>query len=319
MNRLKTMIRPIVTLALAGLLLAGGAAATEVRIGYQKSSLNLIVLKSRGILEQRLAAAGHSVKWHEFAAGPQLLEALAVGSVDVGMTGDTPPIFAQAAGTPLVYVGFEPPKPQASAILVPADSAIRKLADLKGKRIALQKGSSAHWLLVRALDKAGLKWDDIQPAYLAPAEARAAFERGSVDAWVIWDPFYAAAQKSLAPRVLASGDGLVANQSFYLASRRFAAEQTRLLQAVFDALSDNDDFLEQQPAEAARVLSRAVGLDVPTFDQVVARRPSFKVTWLTPQVVAEQQRIADRFAELKLIPKPVAVKEIVWQPQPQPQ
>ncbi|WP_255990647.1 sulfonate ABC transporter substrate-binding protein [Chitinolyticbacter albus] len=307
---MKRLLAPLLALA----LVAGTVHATEVRIGYQKSSLNLIVLKSRGILEKRLAEGGHTVKWHEFAAGPQLLEALAAGSVDVGMTGDTPPIFAQSAGSPLVYVGFEPPKPQASAILVPSDSPIRKLADLKGKRVALQKGSSAHYLLVRALDKAGLKWEDIQPAYLTPAEARAAFERGAIDAWAIWDPFYAAAEKTVKPRVLTTGEGLSANQSFYLAAKPFANKESRLLQIVFDALTDNDDFLEKQPAEAAQVLSRAVGLDVPTFERVIERRPSFKVTWLTPQVVAEQQRIADRFAELKLIPKPVTVKEIVWQP-----
>ncbi|SMC17692.1 sulfonate transport system substrate-binding protein [Andreprevotia lacus DSM 23236] len=301
--------------ALLALALAGTAAAAEIHIGYQKSSLNLIVLKSRGLLEKKLAAQGNTVKWTEFAAGPQLLEALNVGSIDFGMTGDTPPIFAQAGGTQLVYVGYEPPKPQASAILVPADSPIKKLADLKGKKIALQKGSSAHWLLVRALDQNGLKWDDIQPVFLAPADARAAYESKAVDAWAIWDPYYAAAERALKPRVLTTGEGLSANYTFYLASRQFAAQQGKQLQQVFDALSDNDDFLDKQPRETAQILSKAIGLDVPTFETVVSRRPSFRVSWLTPQVAADQQRIADRFAELKLIPKTITVKDIVLPPQ----
>jgi sulfonate transport system substrate-binding protein len=152
-----------------------------LRIGFQKGSLNLALLKSYGLLEQRLP--GTKVQWTEFPAGPQLLEALALGSVDLGATGDAPPVFAQAAGKDVVYVGAEPPKPDSSAVLVKPDSALRTLADLKGKRVALQKGSSAHFLTVRAVRQAGLAWADIQPVYLPPADARAAFERGSVDAW----------------------------------------------------------------------------------------------------------------------------------------
>lgn len=307
-------ILPRFVAALASLALAGAGLAAEIHIGYQKSSLNLIVLKSRGLLEKRLAKDGHTVKWSEFAAGPQLLEALNVGSVDFGMTGDTPPIFAQANGTQLVYVGFEPPKPQSSAILVPQTSPIRSIAELKGKRVAVQKGSSAHYLLVKALDNAGLKWDDIQPAYLAPAEARAAFERGAVDAWAIWDPFYAAVQQSANPRVLATGKGLSSNHTFYLASRDFAAKQPKLVQSVFDALSENDDFLEQQPKEAARLLAGFTGLDASVFDLVIQRRPSFRVGWLDDATIRDQQKVADRFAELGLIPKAVNVRDIVYRP-----
>ncbi|MFG6459405.1 ABC transporter substrate-binding protein [Roseateles sp. BYS96W] len=157
-----------------------------LRIGFQKGSFNLALLKSYGLLEQRLA--GTRVQWIEFPAGPHLLEALALGSVAFGATGDAPPVFAQAAGKDVVYVGAEPPKPDSSALLVRPDSALTTLAGLKGRRIALQKGSSAHFLTVQAVKKAGLSWADIQPVYLAPAEARAAFERGAVDVWAVWDP-----------------------------------------------------------------------------------------------------------------------------------
>jgi sulfonate transport system substrate-binding protein len=114
--------------------------------------------------------------------------------------GEAPPIFAQAAGANLVYVANEPPSPRSEAIVVPGDSGLKTVAQLKGKKIALNKGSNVHYLLVRAIEKAGLKYSDITPVYLPPADARAAFERGSVDAWVIWDPLLAAAEKQLGAR-----------------------------------------------------------------------------------------------------------------------
>ena len=197
-------------------------APEQLRIGYQKAAVNLVVLKQKGVLEKRFPNT--RIGWVEFPAGPQLLEALSVGSLEFGLTGDSPPVFAQAAGKDLLYVGVEPPKPDSSAILVLGDSPIRSLAELKGKKIALQKGSSSHYLLVRAVDKAGLKWSDIQPIYLAPADARAAFERKSVDAWAIWDPFYAAIELAIKPRVLATGRELSSNNSFYLASRPFTTQ-----------------------------------------------------------------------------------------------
>ena len=163
-----------------------GKTPDVLRIGYQKSAANLVVVKQQGTLEKRFPHT--RVSWIEFPAGPQLLEALSVGSLDFGLTGDSPPVFAQAAGKDLLYVGAEPPKPDSSAILVPKDSPLRSLSDLKGKKVALQKGSSAHYLLVAALEKAHLQWTDIQAIYLTPADARAAFERNSVDAWAIWDP-----------------------------------------------------------------------------------------------------------------------------------
>ena len=164
-----------------------------VRIGFQKYG-KLVLLKSKGTLEKKLKPLGYKVEWTEFPSGPPLLEALNVGAIDFGNTGEAPPIFAQAAGAPLVYVAHEPPAPKGEAILVPKDSPIKTVADLKGKKVALNKGSNVHYLLVKALEKAGVKYSEIEPVFLAPADARAAFERGSVDAWVIWDPFQAAAE-----------------------------------------------------------------------------------------------------------------------------
>ena len=148
-----------------------------LRIGFQKSASLLALQKSQGTLEKRLAPLGVAVKWVEFPAGPQLLEGLNVGAVDVGFVGEAPPIFAQAAGAKFVYIGNDPAAPEAEAIVVPKDSPIKAVADLKGKKVALNKGSNVHYLLVQARWKRrGLKYSDIQPVFLPPADARAAFE-----------------------------------------------------------------------------------------------------------------------------------------------
>src|SRR6187402_24007 len=234
-------------------------APEQLRIGYQKSAVNLVILKQKSVLEKRFPNT--KVTWAEFPAGPQLLEALSVGSLEFGLTGDSPPVFAQAAGKDLLYVGVEPPKPDSSALLVLNDSPIRKLADIRGKKIALQKGSSAHYLLVRAVEKAGLQWSDIQPIYLAPADARAAFERKSVDAWAIWDPFYAASELALKPRVLATGRDLSSNNSFYLASRPFVTQHPQVLAVLYEELTRADRLAQENRPEVIKLVSAFSGLD----------------------------------------------------------
>ena len=215
------------------------AASDTLRIGYQKYG-TLVLLKAQGTLEKRLAPLGIQVKWAEFPGGPQLLEALNVGSVDFGTTGETPPIFAQAAGADLQYVAYEPPAPKGEAIVVAKDSPLKSVKDLKGKRVALNKGSNVHYLLVKALEKAGLKYEDVQTVFLNPSDARAAFERGSVDAWVIWDPFLAAAEHQLGARQLADGVGLVSNHQFYLASRRYAEQNGKVVKLIVEELARLD-------------------------------------------------------------------------------
>lgn len=284
----------------------------ELRIAFQKGSVNLALLRVRGSLEQRLP--GTSVKWVEFPAGPQLLEALAVGSVDLGATGDTPPVFAQAAGKELLYVGAEPPKPDASAVLVRADSPLRSLPELKGKRIALQKGSSSHYFLLKVLERAQLAWSDIQPHYLPPADARAAFERGAIDAWAIWDPYYAAAELEGKARALTTSRGFTNNNSVYLAAPTFVQRYPDTLQRVFDALTETDHWARANRRDAAQRYADFSGLTLATAYRLLERRPPSPVGPITPQIVADQQRVADAFAQLQLIPRPIRVADIAWQP-----
>ncbi|CAN7508758.1 sulfonate ABC transporter substrate-binding protein [Trinickia sp. LjRoot230] len=293
----------------------GGAAlaqrpAATLRIGYQKYG-TLVLLKARGTLEKRLASENVTVSWLQFPAGPQLLEGLNAGALDFGTVGETPPIFAQAANVDFVYVGYEPPAPTSEAIVVARHSPIKTVTDLRGKRVALNKGSNVHYLLVRALARAGLSYADIQPIYLAPADARAAFTQGSVDAWVIWDPYFAAIERQTDARVLVDGTGLVDNTQFYLASRKFASTEPRLVHTVLDQLSTLDAWCRANPAAVARELAPSVGLDAATVE-VAARRAAYGAARVTPAVLASQQTIADTFSGLKLIPKQIAVKDAQW-------
>ena len=304
-------------ISIAGLSLATAipawavGAPGELRIGYQKNGA-ILVAKQQGLIERRLSALGvGAVKWIEFPAGPPLLEALSVGSIDVGATGDTPPIFAQAAGADLVYVARIPAS--GSAILVPEASPLRGLADLKGKRVAFTKGSSSHNVTVEALKKAGLGYADITPVYLSPADAAAAFARGSIDAWTIWDPFFALAEKNQRARVLARVEDIVASSSFYLANARFAKARPNVLKAVIEELARAGTWADANRDTLAQVLSDATGVDLEA-QRVAVRRARYGVEPITPEIAAQQQAIADQFHRLGLIPKPIVVRDAVWTP-----
>ncbi|MDZ8223425.1 MULTISPECIES: sulfonate ABC transporter substrate-binding protein [unclassified Nostoc] len=288
------------------------ASSITVRIGYQKASTVLYALKTRGELEKAFAASGTSVTWSEFPAGPPLLEALNAGSIDFGYTGESPPIFAQAGGIPLVYVAYDPWSPKAEAILVPKDSPIKSVAELKGKKVAFAKGSNANYLLVKALEKAGVQYSDIQPITLTPADARAAFERKKVDAWAIWDPYLAAVQAATGARTLVDATGLAPNRGYYLAAKSFVDAKPDSLKIVLDQVKKVSDWAKNNPSEIAKFLSPALGIDAPVLE-IAEKRREHNVLPLTDEVIAKQQEIADTFYKIKLIPKEIKVKEIVWQ------
>lgn len=309
MTLLRTLARWTAPWLLAAVSLhASAQASTTLRIGFQKSASLLTLQKSSGSLEKKLAPLGVAVKWVEFPAGPQLLEGLNVGAVDVGFVGEAPPIFAQAAGAKFVYIGFDPAAPEAEAIVVPQGSSIKTVADLKGRKVALNKGSNVHYLLVKALEKNGLKITDIQPVYLPPADARAAFERGAVDAWVIWDPFLAAVEQQSHARLLADGRGLVNNYAYYLAERSFAEKQPQVIQALFEDTQTQATWLKANLKAAAAVIAPLQGLPVEVVEKSLSRY-QFGVKPLQPAIAAEQQKIADTFHALGLIPKPVRVAD----------
>ncbi|APA87990.1 sulfonate ABC transporter substrate-binding protein [Paraburkholderia sprentiae WSM5005] len=284
--------------------------AKELRIGYQKAASTLVLLKAHGTLEKRLAPLGIAVKWTEFPAGPQLLEGLNVGAIDFGYVGEAPPVFAQAAGANFVYTAYEVPTPHAEGILVHPDAPIRTLADLKGKKIALNKGSDVHWFLVAALQKNGVKPSEIQLVYLPPADARAAFERGAVDAWAIWDPFLEAAKRQTNARLLADAEGIVSHHQFFLSARPFAQRNGGIIAIVIDEVSKEGEWVRGHYSEAVAQLAPIQGLDASVIESGL-RHYAHVYKPVDANVLAEQQRIADTFTELHLIPTKIVTKDAV--------
>jgi sulfonate transport system substrate-binding protein len=312
--------RILLTVLLVGCIGCGtgsrdaGPEGSSVRIGYQKAgTLNL--LRLRGGLEPELKRLGLKVEWIGFPAGPQLLEAMNAGSIDFGHTGDAPPILAQAAGVPFVYVAQEPARPHAEAILVPKDSPLRTLADLKGRKIALNKGSNVHCLLIRALESAGVRYDQIQPVFLPPSDARVAFDGGSVDAWATWDPYFADAELSAGARVLADGEGLVANREFHLATREYARARPEVIRAIIDALRREGDWARTNPDDVARIIGNETGLKTETMRRVIGRK-EYGISLMNDSIVAEQQRVADTFVALGVVHKKIEVRDVILDATP---
>ncbi|MBJ9958121.1 aliphatic sulfonate ABC transporter substrate-binding protein [Acinetobacter courvalinii] len=280
---------------------------TTLNIGFQKYGI-LPIVKAKGELEKTLAAQGIQVKWVEFPAGPQLLEGLNVGSVVLGEAGEAPPIFAQAANPNLVYVANQPAAPSAEALIVQKDSPIQSIQDLKGKRIALNKGSNVHYLLLKLLEENNLTLSDIQPVYLPPSDARAAFEKGAVDAWVIWDPFLAAAEHQIHARVIANGEHLVSNHQFYLSDRQFAQNHPQVLNTVVTTLNQTTDWVKTHPDDAAKLLEKPTALEFDILKTSISRM-GFGVQPISEKVAKEQQYVADAFFAQKLIPKQLVIQD----------
>jgi len=313
--RRPTLAGVIVALVLSSLVLPAQARET-LRIGYQKSSTLITLLKTQGKLEAALAKADIDVSWHEFASGLPLLEALNVGNVDVSAdVADTVPIFAQAAQARLTYFAQEAPSPSAQAIVVRKDSPLQQLADLKGKKVAVTKAAGAHYLLIAALNKAGLKFSDIEPAYLSPADGRAAFENGKVDAWVTWEPFLSGVQRQLPTRTLADGSGLASYKRYYLTSTRYAKAHPEVLKLVYEQLQEAGNWAKKHPRDAAQVLGPLWGnLDVETVEAANTHR-SYQVQPVKADQLGEQQKIADAFFTAGLLPKAVDAHDVeVWKP-----
>lgn len=308
----KTVFLSAAIASVIGLAGCGSKPSEDVltlNIGYQKYGI-LPLVKERGALEKALASHNVQMKWVEFPAGPQLLEGLNVGSVVLGESGEAPPIFAQAANANLVYVANQPAAPKAEALIVPKDSTVQTLQDLKGKRIALNKGSNVHYLLLKLLEKNQLSLDDIKVVYLPPADARAAFEKGAVDAWVIWDPFFAAAEQQIGARVIATGENLVSNHQFYLADRTFAQENPELLKTVIHELNATTEWVAKQQDDAAKLLLKPTGLSFDVLKSSISRM-ALGVKPISADIIREQQYVADAFYQQKLIPNKLNIEAAI--------
>ena len=285
------------------------AGVKEIRVGYQKNGV-LVLARQQATLEKHFKPQGIDVKWVEFSSGPPMMEAMNVGSIDYGAVGDSPPVFAQAAGAAIVYAAGQPIT-NGQGILVPQNSAIKSIADLRGKRIGFTKGSSAHNITVQTLEKAGLTYADVTPVYLTPPDAGPAFANGSIDAWAIWDPYFAIGETKQNGRILVNASEITKTNSFYIANRDFAKNHGSVLQQIIDVTTSTAKWAEQHRDEVAKSLSAVTGiaLDIQT---IAANRSAFAVGPITEDIIATQQGVADRFFRLGLIPRQIAIRDIVW-------
>jgi sulfonate transport system substrate-binding protein len=315
------MIKPAIIAIVVAVASANAAIAQtpsdQIRIGYQRSSTLTAILKTSGELEKALAPLGVRVSWHEFTSGLPLLEAINTGNIDFGAdVADTVPLFAQAAGAKLAYVAEESASPSAQAILVGAESPIKTLADLKGRKVAVTKGAGSHFLLLAALAKSGLSFKDISPAYLTPADGRAAFTGGNVDAWVAWDPFLTSVQRQSKARILSDGsNGLASYKRYYLSSAAYADRRGDILNVIFGKLDETGKWVKAHPKDAATLLAGLWGIDAPTVEEANSHR-SYRVGVVTSAGLSEQQRIADAFFAEGLLPVKVNAGDArIWTPK----
>jgi sulfonate transport system substrate-binding protein len=313
MNRREVLKLSIAAAAMAAPIPRAHAQAElkEVRIGYQKNGV-LVITRQQAALEAHFAPKGIAVKWVEFSSGPPMLEAMNVGSVDYGAVGDAPPIFAQSAGAAIVYAAGQPVT-NGQGILVPKNSPIRSIADLKGKRVGFTRGSSAHSVVMQALEKTGLTYADITPVYLTPPDGGPAFGNGSIDAWAVWDPYFAIGEVRQNGRILINASDIIKNNAFFIANSAFARNQGAVLQQIIDVTAATAVWAEAHRDEVAKSLSAVTGvpLDIQT---VAANRASFAIGPITNDIVATQQDVADHFFKIGLIPRPVSIKDALWKP-----
>ncbi|MEW9676190.1 sulfonate ABC transporter substrate-binding protein [Lentibacillus sp. L22] len=280
-----------------------------IRIGYQKNG-PLVILKSLGTLEEQLNSLGYTVEWKLFQEGPALVEALNAGSIDFGRTGNSPVIFAQAANTDFQIVAAGKSKFQGSGILVPKDSDIKSIADLKNKTVSFAKGSSSHYLLAKALEKSGLKYSDITPAFLSPGDARIAFEQGDVDAMVVWDPFTASTELFSDATLLVNGEGFTTDRDFFITTNEFAKEHQDLVDVVMEEVKKSSEWANNNHDELVSMLTPILNIEEEAMKKSVERR-TYGVDPINEQIIKEQQEIADTFYRLNIIPKKINVADIM--------
>ena len=285
---------------------------TVLKIGYQKTNLPVIAQQQRSI-ETALEPLGTAVEWVEFTAGPPLVEALNVGAIHLGWTGDAPPIFGQSAGAAIVYIAALPANGLGEAIIARPGSGVETVADLKGRKVAVGKGTSAHNLLVAALEAKGLTLDQIEPVYLAPADAGAAFASGSVDAWSIWDPFLAIAEVQHKQTVLMRAPEVISVNTYFLGNAGFAAdaENAPIIGKTLEALAQSAAWADANRDKVAEALHEVTGVPLEA-QKLAADRAEFGILPLTPEIVAGQQVTADRFFALGLIPNAIRIEDAIW-------
>ncbi|MGH8450575.1 ABC transporter substrate-binding protein [Pseudomonas sp.] len=289
-------------LALGLIAAADGADLQPLRVANQKSTIKAL-LEASG--ETRNVP--YAIQWSEFPSASPLGEALNAGAVDIGALGDAPYVFALGAGASLKVVSIIHAEGRnTTALLVPKDSPIKTVADLKGKKIVTGRGSIGHYLAIKALAGAGLSTGDVQFIFLLPSESRLVLDNGTVDAWATWDPYTTVVTSQSQARVLVSGNQLLSNHLYFAATS----------QAITDKRVQLDDFVARvdrayawanaHPNEYAAAQAKITGLPLAVHVEVA------KDTHLSPVVIDDSvirglQATADTYQKEGLLPKHIDV------------
>jgi aliphatic sulfonates family ABC transporter substrate-binding protein len=288
---------------------AAVAPRSRIRIGYQKLGL-LMLAKAHGGLDAALSSRGVEVEWREFSGGMQIVDALASRDLELAIVGDCPAVIAQAADVPIVYLAAEPPAPRGAALIVPRESPFQDVAELRGRSIAVNRAAQAHYLLLRALEEAGLDAGDVEICFQTPEQAFTAFRAGAVDAWAIWDPWLSSARLDFGARVLRDATGLLKNSAYYVARRAFAESEPELVRQFLSELRAAAHWVKRDPERAATLVAPELGVSsralIASLERDLATVP------LDGELLAAQQDVADTLLRLRLIPHAVSVAEALW-------
>jgi aliphatic sulfonates family ABC transporter substrate-binding protein len=282
---------------------------SRLRIGYQKLGL-LMLVKRYGAFDAALAARGVEVEWVEYAGGIQLVEALRAGELAAAGVGDCPAVFAQADDVPIVYLAAEPPAPRGTALIVPESSPVRRVTELRGKRVVVHRAAQAHYLLIKALEEAGVNRSELEICFEPPERALQAFRRGEVDAWGIWDPWLSSALLDVGGRVLRDSTGLMHNSVYYLARRDFAESSPELVRDLIAHVQGVAQWVKRDPARAAELAAEELGFSSRALCASLQRELS--TVPVCEELLAAQQVIADTLLRLKWIPRAVSVADASW-------
>ncbi|MDQ7958080.1 MAG: ABC transporter substrate-binding protein [Pseudomonadota bacterium] len=272
-----------------------------LKAGDQKGGL-------RALLEAADALQGlaYDIQWSEFPAAAPLAEALNANAVDSGPIGDAPLIFALAAGTRVKAIGANRSDAYGTAVLVRPDSTLKTAADLKGRSVATNRGSIGHFVTLKAITAAGLRPEDVNLRFLAPADAKLALTQGSVDAWATWEPYTALAETSGHARVLASGRGLLPGLSYLAATDAAIAAKRPVLQDFLQRVVRAQAWSYRNVDAFSATLARIIGIP-PEAAKLQFERRQQKWVPIDAAVIADQQRTADFYREVGLIRQPLQV------------
>ncbi|AKU35608.1 nitrate ABC transporter substrate-binding protein [Lacticaseibacillus paracasei] len=279
-----------------------------VTIGYQKAD-PVDIARQHGELIKKMKAKGYQVVFKEFSDGAALMTALKSGAIDYARVGDTPPVTAKAAGTDIALIAAGATKEYGSGILVGKNSQITNLKQLKGKTIAYQKGTAAQYLIIQALKKAGLSTNDVKLVNMDQSSASVAFAKGSVDAWVTWDPYTATAQGNQGAKLLTNGTGLAKNRDFLISTQNYAKTHTALSKLLTTYINDDMTWANNHHTQLIAMLSKTLKLSDAVIQKMVERRTyAMALVKADSSIVDEENQIANTFYQEGVVTEKVDMK-----------